>query len=107
MTTPYLPITEVKPWWLRLGLLAAIASPMLSPQLLHATIHADHPFADLANWTEYCVFTWIFVWLCVGLDRLLAWLAAAAVFGLSVAFGGALVGKTGLWELVCPVSQRC
>lgn len=93
-------IASLRPWWLRLLLLGLIASPVLTHGRLHATIHAQHAFADLLQWVGYALFVWLFVSLCVGVDRLFRWLAVAAIFGFSLAFGGAFVDRIGVWDLL-------
>lgn len=95
---PRIEVIKIRPWWLRLALLTLIASPMFLPSGMHTSLHADQLFSDFATWMGYAVFLWLFIGLCVGLERLLVWLSAATVFGLALAFGGACVAKLGIWS---------
>lgn len=96
----YLSLSEIRPWWVRLSLLLVLGEPMLTGGSLHVRLHVDHAFLDLGYWTAYAVFIWLFVFLCVGGSRLLAWLAAASVFGLALVMGGATLTKIGVWEFL-------
>ena len=97
---PILNPTQIRPWWLRLGLLAFLGSPMILSKVLHGGLHEAHFFSDLGKWTAYAVFIWLFVVLCAGLKRFIDWLSVASLFGLTVMFSGALLRKAGVWLLL-------
>ena len=100
MIRPALNLAEVRPWWLRLLILAMFGSPLVGSKILHAQLHKEHVFYDMGEWTAYALFIWMFVFLCVGLKRLLDWLSLATVFAMTVLLTGAALRKTGLWSLI-------
>jgi hypothetical protein len=100
MTRPALNLAAVRPWWLRLFILAMLGHPLVASRVLHGQLHKEHLFFDIGNWTTYALFIWMFVGLCVGLKRLLDWLSIAAIFALTVLLTGAILRKTGLWSLI-------
>jgi hypothetical protein len=77
-----------------------LAVPLATGGPLHSTLHAEHAWIDILGWLGYAMFLWSFVVLCVGFDKLLQWLAIGIAFGLTLVFGGAIVGKLGVWELL-------
>lgn len=100
MTGGYMNLVQVRPWWLRLAILALIACPLFGVSTLHTEIRPDHVFDDLAEWTAYSLFIWILVGLVVGLHRLIAWLSVSILFGITVAFSGAIIRKLGIWHVI-------
>lgn len=91
---------EVKPWWVRLGLLVLTASPLLGVTDLHGQIHGAHLYTDLILWCSYGLFVWAVVGFSVGFERLLQWLSVATITGLTVAFTGAALRGMGFWRLL-------
>jgi hypothetical protein len=95
-----LKFAQVRPWWVRLAIVVAIGSPMITGGALHARLHEEHFFRDLAWWAAYSVFVWLFILICIGLERLIQWLSVAVVSGLTVALTGAALRKLKIWESV-------
>ena len=100
MAGGYINLVQVRPWWLRLAILVLIACPLFGVSALHTEIRPDHVFDDLAEWTAYSLFIWIIVGFVVGLDRLILWLSASALFGITVAISGAVIRKLGVWDAI-------
>lgn len=98
MQDGFLNLAEVRPWWLRLGLLLTVGSPLLTGGVLHARLHPEHFYRDLAMWTAYGVFIWLFVGSCAGLRRLVDWLTFAVLISLTIVLTGAAFRKLGIWQ---------
>ena len=95
-----LPITDVRPWWIRAFILIAISTPIFSHIVLHSTIHAEHYVDDLLKTVAYACFVWLFVGLCAGLRQLLDWLAVGVIPAITLLLTGALFRSRSIWSLI-------
>lgn len=93
-------LAQIRPWWLRLLILFLFASPLFGVSELPTKIRPDYIFSDLGQWSAYAVFVWLIVWFTAGLEQLIAWLSVAVIFGLTVAFSGAALRKSSVWEVL-------
>lgn len=91
-------LAALKPWWLRLLIILFVASPLLGISPLPNSIQQNHIFQDLASWAGYCVFVWVFIWLCAGTEFLTNCLKFSFLFGAPVMLPGLLFGKFDVWE---------
>jgi hypothetical protein len=98
MNTALVNFTSLKPWWIRAFILALIGHPLIASPVLHSQLHKDHFFKDLALWTSYMVFVWLFIEFCVGLRTFLNWITVASMFALTVLMTGAVFRKLGAWD---------
>lgn len=92
--------SQIQPSWLRLALLALISSPLFMGGALHARLHLEHWSRDLVGWSAYAIFIWLLILLSIGLERLVQWLSAATVVGLTVVISGGVLRKLHLWDLL-------
>jgi len=98
MNTGLLDLTALKPWWLRLFILAMFGHPLTTSPVLHARLHQEHFFRALALWTGYTVFAWTFIALCVGVKTVVDWVTLASISGLTVLVTGGAFRKLGVWD---------
>ncbi len=96
----WLGLTRIRPWWVRLILLALLAAPLFGKRGLHPTLHDTHVFVDIGSWTAYVCFIWGFVFVCVGVNRLIDWLSTAFMLALVLLLTGALLRKLGVWHFI-------
>lgn len=86
--------------WARFTLLALFGSPLFIGNALHPQLHLDHWSKDLLAWSAYAIFIWLVIFLSIGLERLLQWLSAATVLGLTIVVLGVILRKLHIWELL-------
>jgi len=95
----------VRPWWLKVGFLVLLGSPLATGGTLHPTLHQAHLFRDLLEWSLYALFLWLFMFLCVGLERVVTWIGWSFAIGLSVVFSGSFAAKSGAWTAVEAIAK--
>ena len=103
MNQGYISLSSVRPWWLRLLILSLISSPLFIGIDHHASIQFEHLFSDMGNWIGYSVFIWIFIYMCVGINKLTSWLGLGAILGLVIIVTGVALPNLGIWDAVSAV----
>ncbi|MEQ8637940.1 hypothetical protein [Gimesia maris] len=104
MTTKFLNVSTLRPWWFRFLVLFFLGVPALTGWPLNEIsefINQLFPFelieagkvADLASWTIYTCLIWLVVISSVGADKFLEYLAASFIIGLTTALLGAAMRK--------------
>ena len=89
-------IFRAMPWYLRLFILVAIGLPLIQTSILTQWLPKD-PLVHIEAFTAYGAFLWLFIALCVGLDKFLGLISTGFVLAVgTVIMGAAVRGTLGL-----------
>jgi hypothetical protein len=89
----HLKIAEVKPWWLRLIILAIIGLPIVSGYPLPIFSTPENSIHNILLWLGYGCFIWLFILLNVGAKQLLKYLSFAFTLAIITSFLGVIVRR--------------